>query len=249
MQTSLEDYDKRSTNAEEAQRKLSLAVQADIQKIFNNTCTNSTLQEQVIQYREAKAAATEELRGANLQLIEARCEVNNLRERQAEHSQAVQRLEAKLETANQPQDHAPEILLRISELQDANKDLEAERMLAEGKVSSMLEQLQQQELEVEKIHNERSGLQMQYEQAMAQAALAHTERDECISRSDGQRKAADTQANEAAKLTLASWEKKVENERKHLQAKLHQAEVKIESLRAEQPKATSSEEDPVTVFS
>ena len=248
MQTSLEAFDKRSLNAEDAQRKLSMAVQADVQKIFNNSCTNSTLQEQVIEFREAKAAASEELRGANIQLMEARCEVNNLRDRQAEHSQAVQRLEAKLEAANQRQTDAPEILLRISELHDANKDLEAQRMLAEGKVTSMSEQLQREQLEVDKIHDERSGLQMQYEQAMAQAAIAHTERDECISRSDDQRKAADTQANEAAKLTLDNWEKNAENEKKHLRAKLHQAEEKINKLRAEHSKATSPKEDSAKVF-
>ena len=234
MHNSLHAYERQSSAVVQEQNQLTNAVQSDLHTILNNISSGNTMQEQVAEYREAKATANEELRGAKLQLIEARCEASSLRERQAEHAQTMHRLQAELEAARQHPRDAPEILLRISELQSTNQELQTQRTMVEGQVSSMTEQVKAKEREVDKVHGEMSGLQMQLEQAMAQAARAHTESKDHESRLEDHRKAADEHANKAAKLTLANWEKNAENDRKRLQSELDQAKEETKILSAKQ---------------
>ena len=199
-----------------------------------NSVNAQILQEQVIEQREQKTTLQEKLNHATLQYTEKLCQVNALREKDQQKSHTVQTLQTELATARaQPQQDNPALMLRITDLQSAQKDVEAQKLSAEAMVIDLSKNVETQQAEIERIQGEGASLQLNIENANAIQQQLRDEHDRYRSEVEGQKAVERQKAADAAESQLTRMRHEYENKQKELSADLQAVRRRVQTLQAE----------------
>ena len=210
-----------------------MSVQKELSLLVQGTPNAQVLQEQLYEQREEKAAIKEQLSQANLKITETLCQANNYRDKDQEKSHIIQTLQTEAAVArNRPQEPA-ELLLRISDLQNAQRDLEAQKRLTEEKIEQMADHTQRKNSELERVRDEMAGLQLQAETAQAAQQELCDDYARLKEEAETSKLAERESAAKAAESRLVRVERQFENKEMELSSELGFARKKIQQLETE----------------
>ena len=248
VKESLSIFEQRTGEATTSAQKLALSVQKELQVMTRHAPTNSVLQEQVTEHREAKASVTEQLNMARIQLTQAQCEVSNLRQREQEQSQAVQSLQAEVSQIRKQPTDATAIMLRLHDVETLNRDLQVQKTAAERDTQLVNQKLQQKERETNNLVDQLSGLQLKLEESQGHQEALRNERASFENHIKIQRAAEEAKVRKTEKDCFEQLKRDYENEARKLEVQLQKAEQEIQRLTTLQQNTASHNTDDLAVL-
>ena len=227
---SLQTYDKASQEATTAQQKLATCVQDELQALCSNIADGNALQEQVTECRESKAVLHERLEATISELAKAQLETSQLREKRRDQREKILALEADVTKARANTMDNSAIMLRLHDLEVANKELENQMSVA-GKESKGLKlEIEKKSEEAAYLNTRLSGVQLQLEESVAIQESLHNERAAVEQRASIQSAHDKKALSEASDNALARLQSELENDQQQLRHELEEARKEIENL-------------------
>ena len=234
VKESMKTYEQKFAEATTSSQRLALSVQQELHTLACNDNVNNTLREQVTEHREVKATLREQLCNEQRTRDKMACEVQRLRIQDEDQRRRILALEFEMSESKRRAEDAPSIMLRVHDLESANKVIQTEKDEAESKAQRFTEEMQQKAEEVAIFQSRVIELEKQLQESTSIQDILRNERTSFEKEADARRAADKRDIIEAARRKAERLRNQSEDEKHQLRLKLGEAENEIQKLSSKQ---------------
>ena len=234
---SMRTYEQRFEEATTSSQKLALSVQRELHTLRCNDSVNDNLREQVTEHREIKATLREQLYAEQRARDRAASEVKRLLIQDEDQKRKLAALEIEVARSQRETKEVPSILLRVHDLESANKAIQHEKEEAERKAHQISKQVQQKTEDMKDLQNRITELEKKLEESKNIEEVLRTERSIYEKEADAQRAAEKQDILEAARRKAERLKNQAEDEKQQLSLKLEEAKKEVQEVTSKQQEA------------
>lgn len=215
---------------EVGQKQLALDMQDQLRALSHNISSEHALSEQIGDLREVRATVRERLQATESSLADARQEVVALRLKDQEQSRIIVALEAVAARAQSQPAEAPQILLRIQELESRNEGLRSEVVSLRKEAAGVSSQLQQSSMDAREVAERLATTQAQFKAAHEETVRLQEEKLTSVRQAMLDREQLRKELSKAASMELASMQSEHMNVVQRLKLEKPSADEKLSNV-------------------